>query len=292
MTKETIVHINGGLGKCILFTAVAKSFKLTYPDAKLIIVSGYPEVFLHNPNIDGNYGFNHHGLWKELYSKPQGEVNAWDPYFHPDWIKNSERHLIDIWCEILGVDNLVEFPELFFSGPEVGELQRMINVDKPLMVVQSTGGSNAQAMSWTRNPAKEEMEELLGKYMDSHYIVHLCVPDTPVLAHVHQRIDALSRRQAMCLVHYAAEFVGIDSYAMHARAANPNAGPSQFLFPLPELKSKLSYDHPSFVFHLPRPEVQKILEGSSSYFANLQKFAIEELSESCPVPVGVKWFEF
>lgn len=289
---KQLVHLNGGLGKCIMFTAVAKSFKLQNPDSELVVVSGYPEVFLHNPNIDGNFGFTHHGLWKDYYSNPDYEVNAWDPYLHPDWISETGRHLIDIWCEVLEIDNLVEFPELFFSGPEVGELQRMIKVDKPLMIVQSSGGPNPQAMSWTRNPAKGELEELLGKYMDSHYIVHLCVSDTPVLANVHQRLDTLSRRQAMCLVHYAENFIGIDSYAMHARAANPEAGPSQFLFPLPEIKNKLSYEHKSFTFHLPRPEVQDILEKSYSYFATLSKFGIEELSESCPVPVGIKWFDF
>jgi hypothetical protein len=292
MKKGIVIHLNGGLGKCIMFTAVAKNFKEQNPDTELVIISGYPEVFLHNPNIDKNFGFNHHGLWQEYYSNPDYEVNAWDPYMHQDWISNKKRHLIDIWCEILGIDFLYDKPEMVFSGPEVGELQRMIQVDKPLMIVQSTGGPNPKAMSWTRNPAKGELEELLGKYLDTHYIVHLCVPDTPVLANVHQRLDTLSRRQAMCLVHYSENFIGIDSFALHARAANPDAGPSQFIFPIPETVERLAYTHKSFTYHLPRPEVQEILEKSSAYFATMQKFAIEELSESCPVPVGVKWFEF
>ena len=49
MTKENkniatnlLLHINGGLGKCIMATAVISSYKRTYPDSKVVVVSGYP----------------------------------------------------------------------------------------------------------------------------------------------------------------------------------------------------------------------------------------------------------
>ena len=291
-TKGTVVHIQGGLGKCIAFTAVAKCFKETYPDLQLVVISGYPEVFLHNPNIDGNFEFSQHGLWFSFYSNPDFEIMAFDPYFHQDWINNSGRHLTDIWCELLDVECKGSLPQLYFSGPEVEELKRMMNVDRPLLVVQSTGGPNPGAVSWTRNPPTQELDDYLAKYSDSHYIVHLCQQATPVLKSVNQRIDGLNRRQAMCLVYYAQEFVGIDSFGLHARAANPNSGPSTFFFPLPEIKDKLGYKETDHNYILPTEQVQDLLKGEYAYYATLQRFAIDEPGVSCPVPAGIRWFDY
>lgn len=45
MEKYTIFHIEGGFGKHIATTAVAKTIKNNYKDRKLIIVCSYPEIF-------------------------------------------------------------------------------------------------------------------------------------------------------------------------------------------------------------------------------------------------------
>jgi hypothetical protein len=173
----------------------------------------------------------------------------------------------------------------------VEELQRMISTDKPLLVVQSSGGSNPSAVSWTRNPPKGELDLYLSKFVDSHYIVHLCQPGTPQLHAVHQRLEGLSRRQAMCLVYYCNEFVGIDSFGLHARAANPNPGPSTFFFPLQENINRLGYPIDSFHYPKLTAEASNYLENSSGYYSSMSRFAIEESADNCPIPAGVKWFE-
>jgi hypothetical protein len=289
--KGTVVHINGGLGKCIMFTCVAKCYKEQHPDLQLVVVSGYPEVFLNNPNIDGNFQFTQHGLWMNFYRNDDYEVIAWDPYFHPDWMAGKPRHLIEIWSELLDVDCFNLNPELYFAGPEVEELQRMIQTDRPLLVVQSTGGANPGHTSWTRNPPTGELEEYLQKFSDSHYIVHLALPQTPVLKSANQRIENLTRRQAMCLVYYAQEFVGIDSFGLHARAANTNAGPSHFFFIYPDTKVRIGYDKESFNYIPLNEEVKQLIAQNYSYYANVSQYSIEEAPENCPVPAGVKWFD-
>jgi len=55
---KIIFQIDGGRGKCIVATAVCKAIKAQYPDDELIVVSGYPEVFLCNNNVDENLRFN------------------------------------------------------------------------------------------------------------------------------------------------------------------------------------------------------------------------------------------
>lgn len=256
-------------------------------------MSGYPEVYLHNPDVAGNFSFNTPNLWQDYFSQPDWKVYAHDPYLTEAWIKGERKHLIEIWSEELGVDYIQKRPLLYFSGPEVDELVSMIKTDRNLIVVQSTGGSNPAARSWTRNMPQSELEEFLAPLMEENFVLHLCVPETPVLKNVHQRLDSLDRRKAMGLIHYAYGVVGIDSYALHARAANPYlTGPSTFFFPLEESRERLGYTLPNIKQIAPRPEIQNLIKESADYFSNVFQYNIESASENCPVPPGQRWFDF
>jgi hypothetical protein len=46
---KIIFQIDGGIGKSIAGTAVCKAIKAQYPKDKLYVITGYPEVFLCNP---------------------------------------------------------------------------------------------------------------------------------------------------------------------------------------------------------------------------------------------------
>jgi hypothetical protein len=296
MVKETskpqnlVLHVNGGLGKCIMATAVIASYKRQYPAAKIVVVSGYPEVFVNNPYVYKNFPFTTTNLWTDYYGNSCWKVSAHDPYMEESWIKNESKHLIAIWCKMLGVTPVQNTPLLYFSGPEVDELNAMIKVDKPLMVVQSTGGAHASARSWTRNPPMSEFNDYLAQYMETHFVLHLAVPETPLLSNVHQRIDNLNRRQAMALIHYASAFVGIDSFGQHARAANENALETHIFFPLAESVERLGYARTGWTNITPTAQVQQMLLNHTDYYATVFKFNIENASENCPVPIGTKWF--
>ncbi len=291
-TNNLVLHLNGGMGKMIMATAVIASYKRQYPDAKIVIVSGYPEVFVNNPYVYKNFPFATPYLWQDYYGNPDYKVLAADPYFEESWIKNEPKHLIDVWCKMLGVDAVQKTPLLYFSGPELDELNAMIKVDKPLLVVQSTGGSNAALRSWSRNPPLSEFNEHLLQYMETHFVLHLAVPETPLLSNVHQRVDNLNRRQAMALIYFATAFVGIDSFGQHARASNPDAGPTVIFFLLAESIDRLGYQKKNWFNVAPVQEVQDLLKSHQDYYATVFKFNIENDSSNCPIPAGVKWFNF
>jgi hypothetical protein len=191
---------------------------------------------------------------------------------------------------MLRIPNIQKTPLLFFSDPELDEINSMIKVDKPLLVVQSTGGGNPAARSWTRNPPHEEFNNYLSKFAESHFILHLAVPETPALTNIHQRIEGLTRRQAMVLVYYSPAFVGIDSFGLHARSANPNAGDTTIFFPLAESVDRLGYKKEGWNNLTPVKEVQDMLEAHQDYYATVFKFNIENAGENCPVIEGTKWF--
>ena len=66
-----IFTINGGLGKSVAATAVCKAIKNNYPDSKLIVISGYPEVFQNNKVVDFAYAFGQEQYFYTKYIQGQ-----------------------------------------------------------------------------------------------------------------------------------------------------------------------------------------------------------------------------
>ena len=50
---HAIFHVDGGIGKNIMATAVASAIKREHPDRKLVVVSSWPVVWINNPDIIG-----------------------------------------------------------------------------------------------------------------------------------------------------------------------------------------------------------------------------------------------
>ncbi len=289
--EKVVFYIQGGLGKVIMSTAVIRNLAASYDNLEIVTVSGYPEVFLHNPHVSRTLSFDTPYLWRDHIEGEHVVVIGHDPYFEQDWIQNVPKHLISIWTESLPieVDNLYCYPELYFSSAEFEDLNRMIAVDKPLLIVQSTGGSDPGKSDWTRNPPKEEFDAYLGKYMDEYYIVHLALPNTPVLTNIHQRVEGLSRRQAMCLIYYAPKFVGIDSFGLHVRAAKGERTDTDIFLPIVDSVQRLSYSIVNNI--LPSQEVQDLISKDPLFHSTIFRNGIQALPESCPVPQGVRWFD-
>ena len=53
-----LFQIDGGLGKNIMATAIIKVIRKHYKDAHIVIITGYPDVFLNNPNINECFQFD------------------------------------------------------------------------------------------------------------------------------------------------------------------------------------------------------------------------------------------
>ena len=55
---KIIFQIDGGIGKSVMATAVCKAIKTQYPKDQLIVITGYPDVFLCNPYVEKVLNFN------------------------------------------------------------------------------------------------------------------------------------------------------------------------------------------------------------------------------------------
>ena len=52
MVQNVIFMVDGGLGKSIMATAILKVIKKEYKKANIIVITGYPDVFIGNPNVN------------------------------------------------------------------------------------------------------------------------------------------------------------------------------------------------------------------------------------------------
>ena len=55
MDKHIIFHVEGGIGKNIMATAVAEAISKAHPDRKLIVVSSWAAAWVNNPHIERFY---------------------------------------------------------------------------------------------------------------------------------------------------------------------------------------------------------------------------------------------
>ena len=131
----SIFHLEGGLGKHILATAVAKCIKNNHPDRKLIVVCAYPEIFLNLDFVDRVYRIGMTPYFYEDYIKDKDSlIFKHEPYFTSDHI-NKKLPLIINWCKLLGLDYSNEKPTLSFN---LRQKQIAINKwsrEKPVLVI-------------------------------------------------------------------------------------------------------------------------------------------------------------
>ena len=169
-----IFTINGGLGKSIFATAVLKAIRKKYHDAKIIVVTGFPDVFLNVPYVD--FAFNH-GQETYFYEKyiqnQEFLVFAQEPYLVTEHIQQKE-HIIESWCRLCGVPYQGEQPEVYLTERELTYYSIKYNSDKPIMVLQSNGGGQQDLKySWARDMPAVVVNSIIQEFSSKYNIYHI-----------------------------------------------------------------------------------------------------------------------
>ena len=104
MEQYSLFHIEGGLGKHVAATAVAKCRKNNHPDRKLIVVCAYPEVYLNLKFIDRVYRIGNTPYFYDDYIKDKDMlIFKHEPYFTTDHIV-KRKPLIQNWCNLYDLE--------------------------------------------------------------------------------------------------------------------------------------------------------------------------------------------
>lgn len=213
-----IFQINGGIGKVIVSTAICASIKTKYPDAKLIVVSGYPDVFLGNPNVDRAYAFGQQAyFYKEYIENQEVILFAHDPYLEAKHIK-QEEHLIETWCKLYGLPVTKTVGELFLTQREIDFFSKKFVSDKPILLLQTNGGAESdQKYSWARDIPRYVVENVIHEFKEQYNIVHIKREDQLGYDGTFAVSDTF--RALIVLVNLSEKRLLMDSFAQHAAAA-------------------------------------------------------------------------
>lgn len=217
---KIVLKIDGGIGKSVLATAVCKAIKTQYPASQLIVITGYPEVFEGNRKVykvirhnELNYFYKDH-----IEGQPDTKFFFHEPYVETDFI-HRRGHLIQVWCEMNGIQYNGELPEIFLNHKEKTSYAPLFASDKPIFVIQTNGGlpNQTDKYSWPRDLPYNTAQQVVNAFVQTHNVVQIRRKDQPVLQHVYPVETGF--RQLAVLIAMSDKRLFIDSFAQHTAAA-------------------------------------------------------------------------
>lgn len=219
--KYSIFHIEGGLGKHIMATAVAQCIKNNYPDRKLIIVAAYPEIFLNIDFIDKVYRIGSTPYFYQDYIEGKDSfIFRNEPYFTTNYI-NRTSHLIENWCDLFQLKYNGESPQLVFNRAQELEAANFWNRNKPIMVIQTNGGPSTQdnINSWTRDIPPLISNEVVQSYNKDYHIIQVTRDNIPPIPGVEVITNVTSSMMFLSLLKFSQKRLLIDSSLQHVAKA-------------------------------------------------------------------------
>jgi hypothetical protein len=226
--KYVIVHFEGGLGKHVAGTAILEGVAKKYPDRKIILVCGYPEVFLWNPYCHRVYGLGNTPYFYYDYIKDKDSIILKaEPYSNTHHI-HQRQHLIESWFEVFGLDYDGEVPKLY-TPYRMAELvlQKYANRGKPIMVIHTNGGpynsdNNYEAnqlVSWSRDMPTPVIENIVNHFHKDYHIIQICKSKDNVIKGVEAIVNPQYNLELFSVLRVSEKRILIDSCLQHAAAA-------------------------------------------------------------------------
>lgn len=225
--KYSVFHVQGGLGKHIAATAVAKCIKNNYPHRKLIVVGVWTDVFMNLPFVDRVYNLGNTSYFYQTYIENQDSLIFHnEPYFTTDHI-HKKLPLIQTWCKMYGLEYHGEMPELKFN-PLQKKIAKEVwrREDKPVMVIHTNGGMitpDSKSFMWARDMPIDTAQQIVDRYHKDYTIYQCTKMNSPKAVNAHtiefNEEMQLSTMEFLSIIIHSDKRVLIDSCLQHAAAA-------------------------------------------------------------------------
>jgi hypothetical protein len=222
MKQYSLFHIEGGLGKHIAATAVARAIKSNHPNRELIVVCAYPEIFLNLPFVSRVYriGMTPY-FYDDFINGKDTIIFKQEPYFTTDHI-HKNLPLIETWCKVHELKYSGEKPELIFNIRQQQIGFRRWKRDRPVMVIQTNGGPMKDQpfpYSWTRDMPWPIANQIVQAFASQYHIIQICRQADQGISGAEVITENLSNMELMALLLQSQKRVLIDSCLQHAAAA-------------------------------------------------------------------------
>lgn len=216
-----IFHIDGGLGKHIMATALLKVIKKNHQNDTIHVVCAYPDVFKHNPAADHIHQNGQHGAFYRDYIKGKEsntKIYYSDPYTHSDFILEQD-HLLEIWAKQWGMQYNGETPQIYLTQSEIEYFTPFYKTDKPILAIQPNGGPQNQGFnySWTRDIPESAILKVIEEFKNDYSIVHIKRQDQKTYPDTLHALDGF--RSIAILLQLSQKRLLIDSFSQHLATA-------------------------------------------------------------------------
>jgi hypothetical protein len=224
--KYSIFHLQGGIGKHVAATAVARAIKNNNLDRKLIVVCAYPDIFVNLNFVDRVYTLGNTQYFYQNYVQGKDSILFHhEPYYTTNHIHKKKR-LIENWCEMYGLKYNNEKPSIKFNKLQFDVSKDFWKRDKPYMVIHTNGGmmtTDAKPYSWTRDMPTDLAQQLVDHYKKDYHIYQVTKLNSPKLngaEHIFATQEkSLSLMEFFSLLLHSKKRILIDSSLQHAAAA-------------------------------------------------------------------------
>ncbi len=217
---KIVLKIDGGIGKSVAATAVCKAIKAQYPDSKLIVITGYPDVFAGNKNVYEVKAHNELNYFYRDHIAGQEDTRFFfhEPYVETDFI-HRRGHLNKVWCEMNGIQYNGELPKIYLNHKEMTSHGKLFASPKPILALQISGGMPNQTdkYSWPRDLPYNTAQQVVNAFLQTHNVLQIRRKDQPVLQNVYPVESGF--RQLAVLIAMSDKRLFIDSFAQHTAAA-------------------------------------------------------------------------
>jgi len=167
-----IFQVNGGLGKNVMATAVCHSIKLKYPESNLIVITGYPDVYLNNPNVNRCITLNQTKyFYQDFIENKDFLYFGQEPYLTTDYLK-KENNLIEVWCKMYDLPIAKIAGEIYLTKREIDFYSRKHVFNKPILALQTNGSSDLM-YNWSRDIPSYFVKKIIENHSRFFDIVHI-----------------------------------------------------------------------------------------------------------------------
>lgn len=223
MKKYAIFNVQGGIGKHIAATAVAKCIKNNFPDRELIVVCAWTSPFINLDFVDRVYkeGMTPY-FYQDYVLGKDSLLFKHEPYFTTDHI-HGNKSLIENWCELYGLEYNGEKPQLVFNLREKQLTNVLWQSDKPILLLQSSGGIYNQQdgpfYKWTRDMPVGMANKIVEEFKENYNVFQVVKANGLVAEGAIPVANEHSVMELMTILMRSEKRLFIDSCLQHGAAA-------------------------------------------------------------------------
>jgi len=221
--KYSIFHLEGGIGKHIAATAVARCIKNNHPDRKLIVVCAWPGPFLNLDFVDRVYRIGNTPYFYQDYIQDKDVLLfKHEPYFTTEHVK-GELPLIQNWCNLYGLKYSSEKPVLEFNMREKQLAGSLWQPTRPVLLIHTAGGvfgkENDTPYKWTRDMPPGIVNKVIEEFSPVYDIFNVTRPGAVQYNGIHTVDSQYGVMEFMTILLRSSKRLLIDSSLQHGAAA-------------------------------------------------------------------------